>query len=430
MNFKDTPTCIIGDMNARFGQPVEDGEIKYQRNPDEKVNTNGHSLVNMLTELESFYIVNGLEYRDLKCDTAHTFFRGKLCTQNDVCLVNDLTCVKSFNILEKNIFSDHKPLAVEFSRKPKTSLALVAQCARHTLIDDHNDVNRRITKPVKLKNVDAVSTITDLRTLAMEIKQMVLHNEQNPNELCNIITHDIYQTCKKNRRKAESETSEISFNNNCTSKNFKAIAEANYERYQQLMLEGKQEDEYIQYLTTWCEAQMMARKHEVKEFNTKTNLRWNSCKKDGRTLWSLIDWKGKSINYQIDEIPPETIQKYFRGIFQSPKIVDTPPIHDAFRIFADYDTYIHILDKEITLDEVNEAINDIGTGTSLDGISPELATIFPKELRETIVELFNKVFKSYYPEQWQEQLLFPHPKKGHKPNDPKLRGIGIGPLLS
>ena len=32
--------------------------------------------------------------------------------------------------------------------------------------------------------------------------------------------------------------------------------------------------------------------------------------------------------------------------------------------------------------------------------------------------------------QWQEQLLFPHPKKGHKPTDPKLRGIAIGELLS
>ena len=430
MNFRDVPTCIIGDLNARFGQPPGDDEITYQQNPDNNVNANGRALLNMLTDVECFHIVNGLEYQDLKCDTAHTYCRGKLCSQPDVCLMNDLTSLKSFSILEKNIFSDHAPLAIELSRKPKVSLALVAQCARYTLRDDHNDINRKVTKPVKLKNIDALNTISELKTLAEEIKQLMSHQQLDSDELCNMITDGIYQTCKNNRRKAENETSEISFNSNCTSKNFKAIAQANHERYQQLMLEGKDENVYRQYMETWCEAQKMARKHEEEEFNTKTNKRWNSCKKDGRTLWSLIDWKGQSVNYQIEEIPPETIQKYFRGIFQSPKIVDTPSIHDAFKIFTDYDTYVHILDKEITLEEVNTAIKDIGTGTSLDGISPDLAEIFPKELRETIVELFNTVFKSYYPEQWQEQLLFPHPKKGHKPADPKLRGIAIGPLLS
>ena len=377
-----------------------------------------------------FHIVNGLEYGDPKCNTGHTYFRGKLCSQNDVCLMNDLASVKSFSILEKNTFSDHKPLAIELTRKPKTSLALVAQCARHTLNDDHNDVNKKVTKPVKLKNIEAVNTILELTTLADEIKQLMANQQLNSNELCNLITDGIYQICKNNRRKAEHETPQITFNSNCTSKNFKAIAKANHERYQQLMLEGKGMDEYLQYMETWCEAQKMARKYEEEEFNTKTNKRWNSCKKDGRTLWSLIDWKGKSVNYQIEDIPPETIQKYFKGIFQSPKIVDTPPIHEAFKIFTDYDTYVHILDQKITLEEVNAAIKDIGTGTSLDGISPDVAAIFPRELREIIVELFNTVFTSYYPDQWQEQLLFPHPKKGHKPADPKLRGIAIGPLLS
>ena len=54
--------------------------------------------------------------------------------------------------------------------------------------------------------------------------------ELNPNELCDIITDGIYKTCKANRKKKENKTSEISFNNNCTSKNFKSIAEANLQR--------------------------------------------------------------------------------------------------------------------------------------------------------------------------------------------------------
>ena len=84
--------------------------------------------------------------------------------------MNDITAVKAFSILNKNTYSDHKPLAIELSRKPKTSLALVAQCARHTFKDDHNDINKKVTKPVKLRHLNAVNTITELKTLAEEIE--------------------------------------------------------------------------------------------------------------------------------------------------------------------------------------------------------------------------------------------------------------------
>ena len=431
MNFKDVPTCIVGDMNARLGQPsTSTAHITYKHNPDLNTNANGRTIMKMLEDDQSFYILNGLQYSNLECDSDFTFFRGKLCSQNDVCLMNELKVVKSFSILEKNTYSDHKPLAIEFSCKPKTSLALVAECTRHTFKDDHNDINRKLKKPIRLKHIDAANTTTALNQLAVDIKQLLSQDNLNPEELCNIITDGIYNTCKENKVKNNNENPKIQFNTNCTSRNFKAIAEINLQMYQQLMKEGRSEEEYMVYMETWIEAQRMARKHEDEEFNTRTNKRWNSCRKDGRTLWSLIDWKGKSIDYQTEEIAPEAIQSYFRGIFQSPKIIDTPPIQDAFKHFVDYDTYVHILDREITLEEVNEAIDSIGTGTSLDGISPEIATILPKQLREVITVLFNNVFTSYYPRQWQEQLLFAHPKKGHKTSDPKLRGIGIGQLLS
>ena len=84
------------------------------------------------------------------------------------------------------------------------------------------------------------------------------------------------------------------------------------------------------------------------------------------------------------------IQRYLTGIFQSQKVDETPPIQDAFHRFTNYDTYIHVLDQDITIKELNEAIDNVGTGTSLDGISPELAVLFPIRLREVIVIFFNK----------------------------------------
>ena len=72
LNFKDSPTCIIGDMNARFGQPPAFAEeITYKHNPDENMNTNGHALLNMLEEDESFHILNGFDYDGLECDSTY-----------------------------------------------------------------------------------------------------------------------------------------------------------------------------------------------------------------------------------------------------------------------------------------------------------------------------------------------------------------------
>ena len=80
-----------------------------------------------------------------------------------------LSSVKSFSILPKNTFSDHSPLAIELSRKPRTSLALIARCVHYTFNDDHNDINRRVMKPVKMKDINVVNTISEIRTLAERI---------------------------------------------------------------------------------------------------------------------------------------------------------------------------------------------------------------------------------------------------------------------
>ena len=65
---------------------------------------------------------------------------------------------------------------------------------------------------------------------------------------------------------------------NCTSKYFIAITEANFARYEQLLLDGRAEAEYNGYLERWLDAQSLAINHEKSEFNTQTNTKWQRCK--------------------------------------------------------------------------------------------------------------------------------------------------------
>ena len=427
-NFKTTPTCLIGDLNTRFGQPPQLNEdISYKTNPDQDLNSNGRTLKRILKEEKSFHLLNGLQYGQLDCDTDLTYFQGKLSSQNDISLVNYVDMISQFKILNKNVFSDHKPIAVTLNMKPKTSLEFVANCALDTMNYDHLDINKKVLKAIRLSQLDIPACMNALDTAAAELKEVVDEGTISNNELCNRITNLIYSSCKANKKPPEHKQEPILQNKNCTSHHFLAIAEANFKRYNQLLLEGNTESDYLRYLNTWLEAEKLAKMKKNEEMNVRVNESWKNCKNDGKSLWKAIDWKGKSVKEKVEEVPANVVHTYFKGIFQSTKTKDNPTLSEVEIYACEYNEE---LDQDISIDEVNTAMDEIGTGTGLDGIAPEILKIIPLSMRLLIQQLFNQVYSSSYPTQWQDQLLLPHPKKGHVPANPQLRGVAIGALLS
>ena len=124
----------------------------------------------------------------------------------------------------------------------------------------------------------------------------------------------------------------------------------------------------------------------------------------------------------------DEVHRFFVNIFQSKKLCNNPTLPGDL----DMNNYVcnFITDKEITINEVEDACANMGTGTSLDGIPPDISKLLPPELKIVITNLFTKVFDDSYPKDWQNQLLFSIAKKDHSIKNPKLRGIAIGPFLS
>ena len=94
-----------------------------------------------------------------------------------------------------------------------------------------------------------------------------------------------------------------------------------------------------------------------------------------------------------------------------------------------HDVYIPILDDVISSDELSLALNEIGTGTSIDGLNPNITQLFTNNLKLLIVKLLNKIDGNVYPKKWKYQMLFSILKKGHTKENPKLRGIALSSLL-
>ena len=87
-------------------------------------------------------------------------------------------------------------------------------------------------------------------------------------------------------------------------------------------------------------------------------------------------------------------------------------------------------DTPITIEDLEFALNKVGSGISHDGLSADVLQLLPQNVRNSILLLFQIIYNNYYPLAWGKQLLQPIEKKGHTYADPKLRGIAISPLLS
>ena len=173
-NFKHTPTCLIGDLNSRLGQPpIFNKDISYKSNSDKVVNANGRTLDRILKEERSFHVLNGLQYSDIDCDTDFTFFKGELCSQNDIALTNYVEMISGFQILDKLVLSDHKPISVNITMKPKIQLELVAGCAMDTLKHDHYDINKKVLQTVRLSHLDVPSCMSTMDVAASELKEVM-----------------------------------------------------------------------------------------------------------------------------------------------------------------------------------------------------------------------------------------------------------------
>ena len=429
-HFKNRQIIIIGDMNSRIATP--DGPFKYKPNPDTVINSNGRNLLNILNNHAELFVINGIIHNNLTYDSDFTYFRGKLCSQNDLCLTTSITSLQQFRILLKMLQSDHCPCLLTINTKFQPPLRLLDECARGFFSYDHYDINKRLRRPIKIENINNTNLQNDLERLATEINSEMNNPPDTPNinELCYKITDGIYNACKRNSKTTHIDTDTIPNYANCTSRNFKAIAEANFSCYQHHIKQNHNPADINYYRDQWILYTTLTNKKKNEEHDTQTNIKWANSSTDAKKLWRMIDWKGEIREDTNNELSPYEIYSFFTKIFQARKTANSPVLSSVTNLLKDYSQTTQITDKDITTHEITTACLNTRKGTGFDGLAPDIVKIIPQSIKNLLVILFQNVFKKDYPVEWENQLLFPIKKKGHSANNPSLRGIAIGPLLS
>ena len=240
------------------------------------------------------------------------------------------------------------------------------------------------------------------------------------------ISDHIYNACQNSYAEAEEDEPLTDNLVNCRSSHFRAIAEANLFAHNSLSTEGH---DTTQYVENWMRFEKLAKKAANEELNVRNNKSWRDKRFDGKKLWQAIDWSGKA-EEKIEKPAYEAdTNKYFTGIFNSVKTKNDPVIADVIEELNSYEMYIPSLDDMMQMNELEYALQCIGTGVSLDGIPPAIAKVLPQSLKEEILDLINRIFFGQYPDEWCKQILHSLKKDGHTSRCPKLRGIAIAPFL-
>ena len=222
--FINSKLLIFGDLNSRVGTPPPYAGIIYTENPDSVINQHGRSLLSIMQKY-SLHLVNGYSSIDgEQYDSNFTYFKGTKRSQNDICISNDVNNVKSFQISDKSIFSDHCSVNFSLYIEIRPPLSIVKECTKHTLSYDHLDVNNKFRTPINTKKLNIPKLMEKLNTLSIEINELgELHDT---NDLSSRLTNGIYDACKRSLHTCKSSI--LPPNQNCTSKHIMAICDAHF----------------------------------------------------------------------------------------------------------------------------------------------------------------------------------------------------------
>ena len=320
----------------------------------------------------------------------------------------------SFDIHGKQIYSDHCPVSFTCEVSPGVSLELIHECSNGLLDYDHYDINKRKLPPIDVDRVDWLKVILALIDESRKFQEVLTDGTHIDNNVYSIkLSSTIYNTCRRSY-KGKSKPVEIPPLPNCTSKNYKAIAEITLFTYETHIQNGIPFEQCKTYFETWAQFETLSRQAEHNEFNTKINTAWKKAKNDGKSLWKLIDWDGKAEKKQdVVKIGNKEIQLYFKNIFQAKETRSHPTTSDVQQRVNEYDIYVPALDKEPQRSELDLAIRTIGKGVALDGLPGDVIKMLPPEIVDMISVLMKKVFLGQYPKEWQKQILHALPKPGH-----------------
>ena len=396
---------ITGDLNTRIANRFPTHGYRYISNPDGTCNMNGYKLLDTLSRYRLF-VLNGMHHESKSFDSKFTCIKSKGASQVDLVISNNTNYIKALTIHEKLSQSDHCAITTSVCIKMSPTLDLINGCACGINSYVEYDLSKRIKQPINIKKLNLLTLQNDFIKLGEHISAKyakTIPTQVSIDEYANDIANGVYNCCKDNYNRSNQNTLKP-HQENCTSKNFKAIADAHKHRFESII---DNPDRANYHKQEWLFYQAVTWQKEEEELYMNKNEKWKVCCKDPKKLWKLLDYKGE-VKSSISTCPPKIVKSYFENtIFNTDKISGNPVLKDIADEVTNYHHVNEITDSELTEEELEAAIKKFGTGVSFDGLPGKVLTLIPSNLRKVILHLFKLIFHNFYPSTWRSQILSP-----------------------
>ena len=343
-------------------------DIHYQINPDHRMNENGRTLITLCQSC-NLVPVNHVIYKDVMCNSDLTYRQGNSwISQLDwvLCKTDVLDLIVDFTINRSLVLSSDHAI-ISFKLGPFSPVPAEIS-ARANLLGESWVTPHNPMKSVAYQSID-INNFTRSLPPVDEFWNM----NMPVNDLNAKITETLYNLCKESK-----------------------LPNSN---------------------TRACNPRI-----------SNSNNRWHQIltNKDSRSLWTSINWNG-SFDRPPDELTRPSDEAFCAHYQQllNPGVQIQVYLPSVFK-------YMPILDDDITPLEVHTNVKKLKTNKTAgcNGLPPGVLKHVNQDWIILLTHLFNMVFSSDYPSDWNSLKVFNIYKKGSQLDTANYRGISIMSALS
>ena len=421
---EDIDILVSGDLNARIGDwcyaqdqsgnGLDENEVTYDRSSkDTGNNANGKKLIEICNSL-NLTPLNGLTERNF--DNNFTFLskRGNSVIDYFLGTPDLLPRITNFQIINR-LESQHLPIMTSLKVENKNKETEQKEV-------DIKKIKWNATKEAECKNI--LSKEESKKLLEAAEKELEENNVESSvnlfTKLIQSVSKPLEYIMKVGGKKLDRKPW---YDKECQKKKKETLT--------QLHKLGKinnirQPRRYLKEKTKFLQERMAYQKlvkEKRKKYNQEAKEKLIKDSKDSKTFWATIR-KLNSRKAKLPNIPILTWFQYYNQLLNPPEIVTKNEGKEDTLL----ETKVEELDKEITTEETNKALDKLKSNKSPgeDEIITEVLKSSKGNIMPYLKHLFNKIFElGIFPLQWGLATIIPIYKKGDKELCGNYRGISL-----
>ena len=436
---------IMGDLNCRVGNKIEQWvdviespgplagieldhiSVPMRFNQDSKSNSYGSKLLTIMNE-SLVMLVNGRTPGDMLGNLTFHGYRGS--SSIDLCITNRniYNSIQYFKVLDNPWYSDHSPIALSLRvgdiicHKDRQSCNLSSLPTKYKWDVWGKKCFREYFKSEailgKLASIQGNTSHYSGNDAVEQLSDLIIS-----------VANKCLSKCKTKSKKQGNlnkwhRDSDVS-NSRKTFQKLRYIFrndQSNITKRQEFLAAKRKYANHVKIFKSQL---------KLKELNKLVNIE----KDNPKLFWKQIKRMIGGTQWERTNIEPNDWLSHFTNLLSNKVNGDISfqdYVNNCLPVIERFTSYSDCMDASFNINELNVSIKRLKNGKScgIDSITNEMISEGGTALHESILTIFNYIFRSgTYPTKWRDNIILPIFKSGNKSKPDNYRGIAITSCL-